>query len=191
MNSNSETKSIPTGALKDDASFSTCNQGVIKKNVLVVNSDPQIRESLQNVLRPEGYQVVLAVNGQESIKQSFWYRFDLLVLDIDLPDINGWAVFGMLTSMNPFLQSIVITGDSKNLGPSVLKGAGAWIEKPLNFHLLLETAEKLLMESRDATIQRLTNQRLETSSELPGTSIRSHKMDTAKKIHSSWRKGSR
>jgi len=54
--------------------------------------------------------VVLAADGQEAIERTNAERIDLLLLDLNLPGNSGWDVFGTLTSLNPFLPIIIITG---------------------------------------------------------------------------------
>jgi DNA-binding response OmpR family regulator len=82
----------------------------MKAKILVVDDDPQIRESLFKVLRAEGHEVVLAADGPEGIEKFNTEQIDLLLLDLNLPGNSGWDVFGTLTSLNPFLPIIIITG---------------------------------------------------------------------------------
>lgn len=78
------------------------------KKVLVVSNDPQIREGLQNLLHSKGHGVVLAATGQEGIRSFHADRFDLMLVDVNLPDTSGWDIFKTLTSINPF-PPIVVT----------------------------------------------------------------------------------
>ena len=131
------------------------------KTILVVDDDRQIRESLRKVLRAEGYQVALAANGQEGIGKFNAERFDLLLLDLNLPDNSGWDIFGTLTSLNPFLPIIVITGKDEQRELAAGAGVGALIEKPLNVPRLLETVAELLAEPPHVYLQRLAGQNSE------------------------------
>jgi DNA-binding response OmpR family regulator len=126
-----------------------------KKKILVVDDDPHIRDSLHKVMDAEGYEVVLASNGQEGIKYIYADRIDLLLLDVSLPDISGWDVFGTITSINPFLPIIIITGRDDQHDLATLGGVGALIEKPLDVPQLLETVKELLAESPEVHLQRL------------------------------------
>src|ERR1017187_5045911 len=109
MTPNPTTKPNPAKELTRDAPCPVSCTAATKKKILVVDDDPHIRESLHKLLRAEGYEVALAANGQEGIRQFYADRFDLLLLDVSLPDISGWDVFGTLTSINPFLPIIIIT----------------------------------------------------------------------------------
>jgi DNA-binding response OmpR family regulator len=130
-----------------------------KKKILLVDDDMQIRKSLHKVLCAEGYEVVLAANGQEGIRQFYADQFDLLLLDVSLPDMSGWEVFGTITSINPFLPIIIITGKDEQHDLAVLAGVGALIEKPLDVPRLLETVNELLAESPEVHLQRLVGRR--------------------------------
>src|SRR5664279_1354006 len=148
-------KPNPAKVLTSDAPCPVSTTEAMKKTILVVDDDPQIRESLRKVLRAEGHEVVLAENGREGIGIFYTVHFDLLLLDVSLPDISGWEVFGTLTSINPFLPIIIITGKDEQHDLAVLGGVGALIEKPLDVPRLLETVKELLAESPEVHLQRL------------------------------------
>ncbi len=127
----------------------------VKKKILVVDDDPQIRQSLQKVLRAEGYDVVLAADGQEGIEKFETEPIDLLLLDVSLPDISGWEVFGAVTSRNPIVPIIIITGRNEQRQLAVLSGVGALVEKPLNVPKLLQNVAEMLAESPETHLKRL------------------------------------
>jgi DNA-binding response OmpR family regulator len=61
-------------------------------NILIVEDDPVITEFLQTGLRYEGYQVSVADTGKDSLNIIRQHLFDLVILDIMLPDINGFDI---------------------------------------------------------------------------------------------------
>lgn len=127
----------------------------MKKVILVVDDDSQIRESLGKLLRAEGYEVALAADGQEGIHIFDSRPIDLVLLDISLPGNGGWEVFGAITASNPFLPIIIITGREDQQDLATLAGVGALIEKPLNLPELLETIRKLIVEDAETHLKRL------------------------------------
>jgi CheY-like chemotaxis protein len=84
------------------------------KKILVVNNDPQTREVFCHLLRLQGHEVVLAGTGQEGIRKFHAERFDLMLLDVHLPDTNGWNIFRTLISINPFLPIAVTERNSQH-----------------------------------------------------------------------------
>jgi len=125
------------------------------KRILVVDDDPQIRESLRKVLRAEGYDVLLAADGQEGVAKANTDRIDLLLLDVSLPDMSGWDVFGSVTSLNPFLPILIITGRTDQKQIVTLSGVSALIQKPLDVPELLRTIADMLAEPAETHLQRL------------------------------------
>jgi len=127
----------------------------MRKKILVVEDKSPVREELGKVLQMKGYEVSLAADGREGIEKFNTELFDLLVLDVNLPDINGWEVFEQVTRINPFLPVIIFTGQESRRNLAAWGGVGALIEKPLNVPLLLETVAKFLGESPAAYLQHL------------------------------------
>lgn len=124
-------------------------------NVLIVDNDTSVRESLAKVLKGAGYQVTQAANGLEALEQFENTRVDLLLLDIGLPIRSGWEAFEQITHLNPVLPIIIITGQNDQFDQAVAAGAGAFMEKPLDAPTLLETIAELLTESKQARLRRV------------------------------------
>lgn len=131
----------------------------MKKTILVVDDDIQIRESLGKLLRAEGYEAALAADGQQGVEIFDTRQIDLVLLDINLPGNGGWEVFGALTSTNPLLPIIIITGRENQHDLAKLAGVGALMEKPLNLPVLLETMRKLIAEDPETCLKRLVGLR--------------------------------
>jgi DNA-binding response OmpR family regulator len=127
----------------------------MKRTVLIVDDDAPIRESLRKVLQVEGYNVVLAANGQEGLDQFDSKHIDLLLLDLNLPAKSGWDLFERFSSTNPLLPIILITGRHNQYKLAAAAGVGALMEKPLDVPLLLETIGALLVEPTEARLKRL------------------------------------
>lgn len=131
----------------------------MKKTILVVDDDPQIRESLGKLLRAEGYEVALAADGQQGIEIFDTRRVDLMLLDLNLPGNNGWEIFGLITDSNPCLPIIIITGRENQRDLATLTGVGALMEKPLNLPTLLKTIRELMTENPETRLKRLVGLR--------------------------------
>lgn len=123
--------------------------------VLVVDDDVSVRESVSKVLRDEGYSVVLAADGTEALRQFLTQEIDLLVLDLGLPIKSGWDVFEQITTENPFVPIIIITGQADQYRVAVAAGVGALMEKPLDVMQLLHTIRDLLTEPKEVRLHRL------------------------------------
>ena len=126
-----------------------------KAKILVIDDDPQIRESLRKLLKAEGYEVVLAAEGREGIEKFNAEQIDLLLLDLNLAGDNGWDLFERLTSQNPLLPIIIITGRANQQELAAGAGVGALMRKPLDVPVLLQTITDLLAESAETRLKRL------------------------------------
>jgi len=127
----------------------------MKKNILVVDDDSQVRESLRKVLQSEGYEVMLAADGQEGLDQFDSKHVDLLLLDLNLPETTGWDLFERFSSTNPLLPIVIITGRHYQYRLAAAAGVGALMEKPLDVPLLVQTIAALLVEPAEARLKRL------------------------------------
>jgi len=127
-----------------------------KKDILLlVDDDPAVRESLAHVLIGEGYDVLPACNGLEALELAARNEVELVLLDLNLPKKNGWDTFELLIKQNPQLPVIIITARPNQLFPALASGAGALMEKPLDFPKLLQTIRDLLAEPGEARAARL------------------------------------
>jgi two-component system, OmpR family, response regulator RegX3 len=127
--------------------------------LLLVDDDSSVRDSLAKVLRAKGYRVLLAANGQQALDRFARGGIDLLILDLGLPRKSGWDVFERITTKNPFVPVIIITGQARQLDTAVAAGVGALMEKPLDVEQLLETIRRLLAEPKETRLRRLSGYR--------------------------------
>jgi CheY-like chemotaxis protein len=126
-----------------------------KNKILLVDDDSAIRRILRRVLSGEGYDVVTAANGEEALELAAANHFDLVLLDLNMPEKDGWETFEELTECHPLLPVIVITARPNQIFPALAAGVGALLEKPLDLNRLLEEIPRLLGEPRQTRLARL------------------------------------
>lgn len=102
--------------------------------ILVVDDDPDIRESLSDMLSHEGYAVQSAATGNEALRYAKQEQYGAALLDIQLPDLNGLSVLKVMMELDPSLPIIILTGNAtpENTIGSLTKGAFAYLTKPYN-----------------------------------------------------------
>jgi DNA-binding NtrC family response regulator len=120
-----------------------------KKNLLVVDDDASIRESLKKVLVQSGYDVVLGADGQEAQEILQQHRFDLLILDLDMPRRDGWDVIEDARAFAPAMPVVIVTGFSSQLASYHFQGVAGLMRKPVDAQVLLDEIERLLAQSPD------------------------------------------
>jgi len=115
-------------------------------SVLVIDDDKTIRKTLTRMLAREGFSVDTAPNGKQALEKSQLKHYDLALVDIRLPDMEGTKLLKMLREKNPEIKEIIITGypSLENALQAIDEGADAYIVKPLNPpDLLAKIREKL------------------------------------------------
>jgi DNA-binding NtrC family response regulator len=117
-------------------------------SILIVDDEAEIRESLQTLLEMEGYEVETAATGHQGLNRTGERAFDLILLDLALPDRNGMDVLMDVHTQDPGQPVIMITayGTVENAVRAMQSGAANFIQKPWD-------NEKLLADVR-ATVAR-------------------------------------
>jgi DNA-binding response OmpR family regulator len=122
---------------------------------LLVDDDPTVRDSLNDVLVSEGYLAMPAENGQQALDLASKSSVDLVLLDLNMPVKNGWDTFEQFTREHPLVPIIVVTARPNQLFTAINAGVGALLEKPMDIPTLLLTMEKLLNETAGQRLARL------------------------------------
>ncbi len=131
------------------------------KQVLLVDDDPTVRDSLSDLLVTEGYAVIPAENGQQALDLAARLPVDLALLDLNMPIKNGWDTFEQLTREHPLIPVIIATARPNQLFTAINAGVGALLEKPMDIPMMLRTMEKLLAETTEMRLARLAGQKAE------------------------------
>jgi CheY-like chemotaxis protein len=128
----------------------------MKKKILLADDDPGVRETLRRVLESEQYDVVTSRTGRESATRFIAELPDLVLLDLNMPETDGWKVYELINSTHPLVPVIVITARPHQYRHAADLGIDAIMEKPLDLPLLLETIARYLAESEGERWHRLT-----------------------------------
>ena len=126
-----------------------------KQKILLVDDDPAIRQILYRLLGEEDYFVLTAANGIEALELNKATKFDLVLLDLNMPLKDGWETFKQLTLKQPLLPIILITARPNQFFPALAAGVGTLLEKPLDFVQLFQTIRSLLEEPAERRLARL------------------------------------
>ena len=125
--------------------------GAGKPSVLIVDDDPGIRKLLTTALDENGFSPDAAENGAEAIKKANERYYNLALIDIILPDVNGVELMAKFKPTRPRTRKIIMTGNPslQNAVEALNKGADAYIMKPLDIDKVLATLEDQLNKQRD------------------------------------------
>jgi len=116
------------------------------KKVLVVDDEPDTLELVKLVLESAGFEAILVNNGMEALAKIDAGKLDLVLLDIMMPDMDGWDVFRKIKERNTTIPIAILTAKAQNidklLGLHVLK-ADDYITKPFGKNELIGKVRKL------------------------------------------------
>lgn len=117
-----------------------------------MEDDTNIRETLSTILQQKGYNTDTAKNGQEAIQKSKAKFFNLALLDIKLPDMEGTKLLTTMHQTLPKMIKIMITGypSLENAVEALNLGADAYIIKPVKPEKLLALIEEKLQKHSQA-----------------------------------------
>ena len=120
-----------------------------KKRVLIVDDEKLVRQSVAAVFQRDGMDVTLASSGKEALDILEQQRFDLIILDVMLGDMDGFYVVGVVRQREIHTPLLFLSGNaeenSKILGISL--GADDYITKPFSKTMLMTKAHALLRRS--------------------------------------------
>jgi len=119
--------------------------------ILVVDDDESIRKVLATILEDNGYAVDTAKNGEEAIKKSRLKFYNVALIDIRLPDIEGIELLTKMRNTTPKMRKIIITGYPalQNAIDALNKGADAYIVKPFDMDKVLQTIKEQLKQQKE------------------------------------------
>ena len=118
------------------------------QRILLVDDDPIVSNSLNDVLVEEGFFVMLAKNGLEALQVIKNSPVDLVLLDLNMPVKNGWDTLAEVRQNDPVLPVIVLTARPHQLSNAMNAGASALMEKPMDMLMLLQTINGLLLSPK-------------------------------------------
>ena len=131
-----------------------------KPSILIVEDDANIRETLNTILQQKGYKTDTTKNGQEAIQKSKVKFFNLALLDIKLPDMEGTKLLITMHENLPKMLKIIITGypSLENAVEALNLGADAYVIKPVKPGKLLALIEEKLEKQREA--EKMTDEKV-------------------------------
>jgi len=121
---------------------------VARHRILVVDDDEHIQKSLSQYLEMEDFEVEVASSGQEALERAALQAFDLVLLDIMMPEMDGFEVVEILRAQEATSRVPIILLTARGQDTDVLKGyhlgVSSYLTKPFNLDELVETIREVL-----------------------------------------------
>lgn len=122
-------------------------------NILIIDDEPELLARLSSVLKKEHYTVVTAADGQEGLDKLWDDKYDLILLDIMLPHINGLDILKEMRAagLNTPVLMLTAKGDIDDKVAGLNLGADDYLAKPFSLAELLARVRALLRRSSEAS----------------------------------------
>ncbi len=122
-----------------------------QKTILIVDDEKEMCETVSQVLTPRGYHVLMAHTGRDALALAKQHKPDLIILDLMLPDTDGWRVCQQLKKEEslksvPVIMLSGLVDDKPEKGP--LELGDAYLSKPFEMRALLEKIRDLCAQER-------------------------------------------
>lgn len=117
------------------------------KTILIVEDDTELLDLYVEILQVNMYNVQTAINGEEAVSKYRQIHPDLVVMDGDMPKLDGYEAFSQIIEMDKNAKVVIVTGysefESKNKR-AIEQGLVSVISKPIGVDILLDLAKKYL-----------------------------------------------
>ena len=119
-----------------------------KVNILVAEDEADLRDILKVTLEQEGYRAILASDGDEAIKKIEKKSFQMALIDIKMPGVNGKELVFKIKQINPLMPIVIVTGspDFKE-EVSLKKQVYEYIYKPFKLDKLVGVVKEALRQT--------------------------------------------
>lgn len=118
------------------------------KKILVVDDDPYILMSLEFLMKKNGFEVMVARNGTEALEIVEKQVPDIVLLDIMMPDVDGYAICKHIKSSKKLKEAKVVFMSAKSKETDIQKGydlgASLYVTKPFSTRQLLKQVQELI-----------------------------------------------
>ena len=114
--------------------------------ILIVDDEPMIRDLLAQAMGMLGHSVETCSSGRKALERFAATSFDLVMLDVGLPDMDGYETMAAMKEKSPQTPVILISGDAadQSKAEALKKGASAYVVKPIRLEDLAETVKETL-----------------------------------------------
>lgn len=122
-----------------------------RPRILLVDDEPSIIKMVSKRLEVEGFEVMMAMDGQEALDKAHSEKPDLIILDLMLPKLNGYEVCSMLKQEAQYraipIMLFTAKAQDKDEKSGMMCGANAYLRKPFQAQQLLEQIRSLISKA--------------------------------------------
>ena len=127
----------------------------MKQRILILQDEKSDYDPIPRALGDGSYDLVWTRTSQEALRRAKDEGFDLLLLELDFADMESWRTLERFNALHPFLPVVVLSEWPEQVQRAAGNGADICLEKPVDERRLLQTIQKLLVESHQTRMSRL------------------------------------
>ncbi len=124
--------------------------------VLIADDDQALCENLYDVLTEHGYRVATVHDGQSAISKAKTHNFDVMLLDLKMPELNGLEVYGRIKSLCPSLITILMTGYADEMkefiNQALQENVYTLLQKPIDMNQLLKLVTQVIKDKKNGAL---------------------------------------
>jgi two-component system, OmpR family, copper resistance phosphate regulon response regulator CusR len=124
------------------------------KKILIVEDDQRIAQNIKRGLEEKGYEAEIAFDGRIGLKMALSIEFDLIMLDINMPEMNGYEVCKQIRLKNSQVPIIMLTalGETEDKIEGFEAGADDYLAKPFDFRELFARIQVFMKRSTNEVV---------------------------------------
>jgi two-component system, OmpR family, copper resistance phosphate regulon response regulator CusR len=129
------------------------------KNILIIEDDLRIAQNISKGLQEKGFDTEIAYDGKIGLKIALNHDFDLILLDLNLPSLNGYEVCQEIRLKKPVIPIIMLTalGETEDKIEGFEKGADDYLVKPFDFRELLARINVFIKRNQGEAVNSKNN----------------------------------
>lgn len=131
-----------------EAAAGSSESAVPKMKILVVDDEPKIVHLIKKILEANHYEVVMALNGEQALRQATAHRLDLILLDLMMPTMDGLEVLTQLRATADTSRIPVVILTARQDTQAILRAQDLWaadfLMKPVDFEVLVQTVKRCI-----------------------------------------------
>jgi len=133
---------------------------MLKRKILLLEDDKLFSETLQEYLEEKGFVVEIAYDGEEALNKTYYNNYDIYLLDINVPEVNGLDFLKLIRSSADEKPAIFITShtDKETLIDGYKSGCDDYMRKPIDLEELYYRIKVLLKKSNHQLIFKLNDE---------------------------------
>ena len=134
------------------------------KSILIIEDDLRIAQNISKGLQEKGFETEIAFDGKIGLKMALSNDFDLILLDLNLPVLNGYEVCQEVRKKKPSVPIIMLTalGETEDKIEGFEKGADDYLVKPFDFRELLARINVFIKETPERPKKVVIHLKLQT-----------------------------